>query len=420
MSSMRVVHVNSMLSGGAARAVQRIHEGLALLDCDSRVYTLSDEYPGFDGVVRYRAARDPLSRIMQRMRAWRIGRDFSPYRSSRPSGLELFSDDRTPFFSDVLRQCPPADLIHLHWVAGFVDYAFFFSMVQKPVVWTMHDMNAFTGGCHYNIDCQGFARSCGCCPQLGSEQSDDLSLDVMRRKADAFSKLRSGQLHIVATSQWMRGEVEASALFSQIPVSVIPLALDTSIFKPSEGKAMRSVLGVPERAKVVLFAAESVSNRRKGFAELLQALDGLDVEGELYLLTLGGGAPDLGGGFRHLHIGHLKNDHLMAAVYSAADVFVMPSLQEAFGQTALEAMACGTPVAAFDAGGIPDMVRPGVTGMLAPKGDAPELRRCIARLLQESAEVRGMSTACREVVLQEYDLRMQAARYMELYQSMRV
>ncbi|MDX8399799.1 MAG: glycosyltransferase [Gallionellaceae bacterium] len=216
----------------------------------------------------------------------------------------------------------------------------------------------------------------------------------------------------------MKKEAQASSLFAHFPVTVIPYSLDTDVFKPVDEKGIRSALGIPQKAKVVFFAADSIVNRRKGFAELVQALASLKLEEEIFFLTIGNDALELGAGFNHLHIGHVGNDRLLAAIYNAADVFVIPSLQEAFGQTALEAIACGTPVVGFDVGGIPDIVRPGITGSLAPQGDISGLRLAIAQLLSDSGKLREMGISCRRVAEEEYRLDIQARRYIELYERM--
>lgn len=414
---MKVTHLNTLSSGGAARAVARIHDGISVLGYDSQLYTLNDKEGG-NRSIRFKVPRDIVSRVAYRWKRRTIDRDFAAYWSTRPRGLEPFSDDRTEFCLDVLHQLPDCDLIHLHWVSGFLDYVSFFSSWRKPVVWTLHDMNPFTGGCHYNMGCDRLNAACGCCPQLGSVIESDFSHAVWKRKHRAFTGMRPGQMHIVATSRWMQSQAKESSLLSPFPVSVIPLGLDTEAFAPSHGAGMRSSLGIPERACVILFAADSLENKRKGFAELLQALESVVSEHEIFLLTVGGSKPELDCRFRHMHLGYIQSDQLLAAVYNASDVFVIPSLQEAFGQTALEAMSCGTPVIGFDAGGIPDMVRHGETGLLARAGDVRGLQVAISQILSDPAKRLQMSGNCRRVATEEFSLELMASRYVELYRSL--
>ncbi|MDX8391764.1 MAG: glycosyltransferase family 4 protein, partial [Mariprofundaceae bacterium] len=308
--------------------------------------------------------------------------------------------------------------VHLHWIADFVDYRTFFSNVNKPIVWTLHDMNPFTGGCHYAMGCNNFRDQCGMCPQLGESGNEDLSRQIWKRKQYAMSALRSRQLHIVATSRWMQREAQSSPLLSQIPVSFIPLGLNTDLYLPCDGDGFRSSLGISKDARVVLFAAESIENKRKGFSELLQALAMLNVDEDVILLTVGKSIPKLTGHFSHIHLGFIDSCDLMSAIYSAADIFVIPSLQEAFGQTALEAMACGTPVVGFSVGGIVDTVRPGVTGILVPEGDVGGLSEVISRLLTDTEQCRIMGNNARRMVVEEYSLGVMTDRYIKLYEDL--
>jgi glycosyltransferase involved in cell wall biosynthesis len=170
-------------------------------------------------------------------------------------------------------------------------------------------------------------------------------------------------------------------------------------------------------ASILLFSADSIRNHRKGFKLLLEALAGLkDVE-NLFLLSVGRGEVIVPDSIPHLHMGYVSDDRFLSLIYSAADVFVIPSLQEAFGQTALEATACGTPVIGFAVGGIPEVVRHGVTGLLVPPRDVASLRAAIVDLLRDPVKRAEMSASCRHIALDEYNLELQASRYTHLYQK---
>ncbi|MHC4503855.1 MAG: glycosyltransferase family 4 protein, partial [Planctomycetota bacterium] len=342
-----------------------------------------------------------------------------PARCRAPAGCGPFHDDRSEQGADLLKQLPRADVIHLHWVARFVDYRAFLPAAAEraPLVWTLHDMNPFTGGCHYDRDCGRYRESCGACPQLGSARDGDLSRAVWRRKSSALSRIRAGRLHVVANSSWLADESRSGPLLGRFPTSVIQLGLDGEVFKPGDRRCARRVLGVPAEARVILFVAHSVDSRRKGFALLVEAVRSLEGSENLFLLSVGRGRPEAPvGKARAMHLGYVGNDTFLSAAYNAADVLAIPSLQEAFGQTACEAMACGTPVVGFDAGGIPDMVRPGVTGLLVPVGDTAALARAIGGLLGDDAKREEMAAACRKVAVEEYSLELQARRYAELYE----
>jgi glycosyltransferase involved in cell wall biosynthesis len=168
----------------------------------------------------------------------------------------------------------------------------------------------------------------------------------------------------------------------------------------------------------VLFVSDSLGNRRKGFGVLIEALSRLSEIPNLFLLSIGGGSPSVPSSVRHLHLGRVDLDEELASIYSAADLFVLPSLEEAFGQTALEAHACGTPAIGFNAGGVADAIRDGVTGLLVRSGDATALANGIAELLADPDRLARMGAAGRAVVLQEHTLEIQARQYQILYSRM--
>ncbi len=402
--------------GGAARAALRLHHGLRSRAVDSLFYAKNAKNDDAGGLHGFYAQRDFLSRVKVRLRKERIKHAFHAFSDSRPSGLEIYTDDRSEFGAQVVKQLPECDIINLHWVAQFVDYGSFFSSVRQPIVWTLHDMNPFTGGCHYAADCKRSRSMCGACPQLGSANERDLSRAIWRRKAKAFSSLAEGQLHIVTPSKWLQKEAQASALFQQVPVSVIANGLDTNDFSPRDSAGLKSALGIPEDAKVVLFAADSVDNQRKGFSLLLDAMKDMDSLHKLFFLSIGGGQAHCPVE-HYIHLGNIENDLLMSMIYSLANVFVIPSLQDNLPNTVIESMACGTPVIGFDLGGIPDMVRHGQTGLLVEALNVAGLRQAIEALLKDATKRGEMSHQCRHVAVAEYDEQIQARRYAELYQS---
>jgi glycosyltransferase involved in cell wall biosynthesis len=381
-----------------------------VLNRTSRDHTVTSFVPPMDFV----------SRLRRRLRSGRITRGLARYESSRHEGQELFSDDRSRHSGMILSQLPPCDVINLHWINGFVDYQDFFGArpAHLPVVWRLADMNPFTGGCHFDEGCGKYASGCGACPQLGSSNPSDLSRQIWRRKQAALATIDPHMLHLVALNRSTAEDLKRSALFGRFPVSVIPNGLDPDTFAPRGTAAARQALGLSHDARIVLFAADSVGNRRKGFGLLDQALTGLDGMRGLLLVSIGRGTPQLQARIPHVHFGHLSNDRLLSLIYNTADVFVFPSLQETFGQTALEAMACGIPVIGFDGvGGLPEIVRPGVTGKLVGQKDPAALGMAIAGLLEDSKGRAEMSANCRQLVLREYTLAVQAKRYLQLYET---
>jgi glycosyltransferase involved in cell wall biosynthesis len=416
---LRVVHLStSDSSGGAARAAFRLHTGLGRIGVESSM--LVEERKTDDPrVKRVRTPGDLVSRLRRKVRRAAIARDGARY-PNRPPSLDWFSDDRTPHADQIVGQLPPCDVVNLHWVAGFVDYEGFFPAAAKlgvPLVWRLADMNAFTGGCHYDDGSGKFTGECGACHQLGSTNPNDLSRQIWQRKKRALAAVPDGGLHLVGTSRWIAGEAKRSSLLGRFESTIIPNGLDVKDFAPRDRKFSRDFFDLPPDAKIVLFAADSAATVRKGFAYLAEALQGVrDVPG-LLLVSVGGGDPKIEG-VPHRHLGRIRDDRVLSLAYSAADVYVIASLQESFGQTVTESMACGTPVVGFASGGIVDMVRPGVTGELAPTRDVAAMREAVKKVLSDPARRAEMGANCRRVVMEEYSLDVQARSYETLYRAL--
>lgn len=359
-----------------------------------------------------------ITRIGRRIRRERIARSFARYRSTRPVGYEQFSDDRALTGAALVRQLPTCDLITLHWIADFLDFRAFFSAAppQVPIVWRLADMNAFTGGCHFDHSCGRHIIGCGACPQLGSTDKADLSHRVWQRKKAALDRLGPKRLHIVALNHWMADVVKRNPLLNRFPLTVIPNGVNTESFAPQGIRFARDRLGLPREARIVLFVADDVTNRRKGFSLLAEALTGLNDVANLFLLSTGRGTPTFSLQIPHRHLGHLGTDQLSLA-YSAADVYAIPSRQDNQPNTVLEAMACGTPVVGFNVGGIPDMVRQGITGILAPAEDADGLRNAILEVLRCPEKRSEMAANCRRIVMDQYRLEDEIRRYAQVYET---
>ena len=417
---MKIVHVNTQdCVGGAARAAYRLHDGLQRLGQDSRMFVVT-KVSQDPAVVRFEPSKQWGARILRALRRARITWAAGRKSDVSPLGHSMISDDRSVYSAEPWYQCPEADLIHLHWVAGFVDYGTFFRLLPKstPLVWTLHDMNPFTGGCHYDTGCGRFAEHCGLCPQLGSRKQNDLSRQIWQRKRRAFQLLAPDRLHIITPSKWLGQQLCQSSLLSRFPFSVIPNGLDTEVFQPRNRRVMREALGISIHAKVVLFVADGANDPRKGLKFLASALEGAESRSEIVLLSLGQGKPVEFRRFPHVHVQAIQDDRLLSFIYSCADVFVAPSLQDNLPNTVLESMACGTPVVGFRAGGIPEAIHDGKTGLLAAVHNVEDLRRAVLELLGHDQRREEMSQTCRRLALEEYRLETQASRYLNLYREL--
>lgn len=277
-----------------------------------------------------------------------------------------------------------ADIIHLHWInqglMGPKGLLQLFSL-GKPVVWHMHDYWAFTGGCHYPGKCRNFEKSCGHCPALREPGPEDISHWGWLYKQEAF---RWNPPTLVGPSAWLAREAKASALGQMAEVIHIPNPIDPDIFREGDPLEAKQQLKLPPEKKMLLFAAMNTHDTRKGFSELKQALHMLADEGEdMELLVAGRASAEMLANFpfKTHHLGPLKEVNMRIA-YLAADLFVIPSLEENLPNTVLESLTCGTPVAGFRTGGIPEMVEEGFNGFLADTGDIAGLANAIKMALR--------------------------------------
>jgi len=417
---MKITHINvSDTGGGASRSAYRLHDGLNRLGLDSRMF-VQHKYTHDPLVQNFVMSRDPIIRIRRKMRRSILEHAMARYANTIPEDQTFFRDDRSPFQDEVYSQIPPSDVLQLHWISGFIDHESFFKWVpgKHPLAWTFHDMAAFTGGCCQDLRCGKFSQQCGACPQLGSSDQDDLTRQVWKRKNRYYSSIDPERFHIVTPSKWLQGEVNRSPLLSRFKNSVIPYGLDLEVFQPRDRRFSREVLGIPLETKVLLFVSNGLNVRLKGLHLLVDALKGIEASKDLFLLCLGPGAlPELDH-FPNSHIRSVTDDRVLSMIYSAADIFLLPSLADNLPNTMLESIACGTPVVAFATGGIPEAVRPDVTGLLAKAGDTQDLRSAILQLLGDNAKRARMAVNCRKIALAEYGINLHASRYLSLYQGM--
>lgn len=409
--------------GGATRAAMRQHQALLGQGVDSRVHVLSKETERPE-VLPFDYRAGTIRRLTRRLRKLVIGRDFARYRAARPEGYEQFSDDRVHLGADVFRTLEGAQVANLHWIAGYCDYAAIHRTLRArlPVVWTMHDQNPFTGGCHYDHGCGRFQQGCGRCPQLGSLAEHDLSAQVLVRKRDALS--HAGHAFVaVAPSRWLAAEAAKSALFRDRRIEVIPYGLDTDLYRPAssvqERVSARNEYGLSASDGVILFLASGAGARRKGFHYLDQAMTGLPERDRLTVVSVGGKAPDSSGAYRHLHLGSIMEEERLAAVYRMADLFVIPSIEDNLPLACQESLACGTPVIGFAAGGIPDMVVDGLTGLSVAPKDTEGLGRAIAAFFADPGLCERLGLGAREHAVRNYAYARNAAAYCDLYESLR-
>jgi glycosyltransferase involved in cell wall biosynthesis len=309
-----------------------------------------------------------------------------------------------------------ADVIHLHWInQGMLSIEEVDKILSsdKKVVWTMHDMWAFTGICHHAGTCKNYTQSCGNCPYLVTNSPKDLSYKIFKHKQTVY---KNGAISFVACSNWLKELALKSPLTGGHRVFSIPNPINTEQYHPQDKSDVRKLLNLPEDQKIVLFAAVKASDPRKGVDYLLEASRLIAKQStNIMFLIAGTNGKEF---VERLNMPAYALDFVspdkMVDVYNAADLFVTPSLQENLPNTLMEAMSCGTPCVGFNIGGIPEMISHKKNGYLVNYKDTADLANGILWTLYE-ADTEMLSANARKKVLQEYSQETIALQYKKIY-----
>lgn len=297
-----------------------------------------------------------------------------------------------------------ADILHLHWVNfGFLSVDDIASLMRlnKPIFWTLHDMWAFTGGCHHSGSCENFHQSCGDCKFLKNPNPNDFSHRMWEAKKEGFA---SKNLHIITCSDWLANRAKQSSILGDHDIQTIPNAIDTDFFSPTANS-----LGLDSGKKYILFVAMRVNAPAKGFHLLKEALQFIDSATTELLIVGGEMTEDLP--LRSHSFGQVNDPAKMRDIYAAADVFVTPSLEENLPNTIMEAMACGTACVGFEVGGIPEMIEHEKTGYVAQAFDPADLAKGINWCLESTTA----GSKSRERAANLYDQKIVAQQHLAYY-----
>lgn len=420
MIDLKVVHLNTYDgNGGAGRACLRLSNALNAHAIDSKV------------LVYYKFGNNPLITNLSQSTFAKLSAIFN-IMAERYLAKLLVKAVKTPFslqwFGRSLlkrKELKEADIIHLHWINhGFLSPRFLAQLdeLDKPIVWTFHDSNAFTGGCHVRYSCENFHQQCGNCPVLRFKGKADLSHKNWLRKQKAYSKLN---FHVIAPSKWMALSVKQSSLLGIRNISVIPNTIETEIFKPYVKAEAKQILKIAAHQFVIMSGfMPSKNDKHKGTQYLIDALNELASRPEIdrtkiELVIFGNkdqqNMPDFP--FKTTFLGTINKDDHLAKCYAAADAFVLPSLEDNLPNTVMESLACATPVVAFKTGGIPDMVKHLENGYLAEYQSSSDLADGIAWLfLHDDATV--IQKEARRSVLAHFAPAVIATQHKALYQSL--
>ncbi|HCN84909.1 MAG TPA: glycosyl transferase family 1 [Sphingobacteriaceae bacterium] len=417
---MKVTLINTSDSGGgAALACRRLMKALTLKDID------------VDMLVQKKTSYETHIHVNQEHLLGKLKVQYD-FLSERLPFIAFHEKDRSVRFAfspansgtDITAHhtISNADLLHLHWTnSGFlsIDNLKQVLNLKKPVIWTLHDMWTFTGGCHYTGSCEHFIHQCGNCPFLKDPGENDISHKGWLKKKSLYDQ--AGNIVFVTCSKWLADVAKKSSLLSGFRIETIPNPIDTTIFSPKDKADIRAKWNINPAAKIILFGAANIMDRRKGIRYLVDALtrfkgayqDDKDVEIVIFGKNKSFNAEKLP--FRVHNLSVISSQSDMAEIYSMADVFVLPSLEDNLPNTIMESMACGTPVVAFNTGGIPDMIDHQQNGYLAKYQDANDLALGMQWVFDNHD--RGISANARRKVAENFSNDIVADKYIALYQS---
>ncbi len=340
----------------------------------------------------------------------------------------LWDIDAGEFGEDItqLQEFREADIIHLEWInQGMLSLDGIRKIIAsgKPVVWTLHDLWPVSGICHYTRRCDEFITGCRQCQFLPSQIIHyDLARRVWEKKRNIY---RDSGLHFVACSEWLANLARMSGLTNGMTVSAIPNTIDTDIFHPYDKWTSRRELGLPVVGKnVVLFVSQKLSDARKGATLLIKAINKIRTyhprtASSIVVALMGSHSAELMSRihFPCVELGYIAGDERLAKVYSAADLFVLPSTEDNLPNTIMEAMACGVPCVGFDVGGIPEMIDHKKNGYVVPVGNTADFADGIRWILKNEEDV-PLSENAVEKVKRVYSGDVVTRRYTDLYRSM--
>lgn len=424
--ALKILSVNtSDTVGGAARAAYRIHLGVQTLGVDSRMF-VKDKRQEDDTVISLKHFIP--SNIIYKLTDWvvlKIKNKIQHYKWGKyPNRSKLYmSDSRGTNINGALQKID-YDVLHLHWINQRFIKLSDLAKVEKPIVWTLHDSWPFCGVCHYFFDCDKYQTKCTLCPYLNNPSiENDLSAEVWDEKNNTYKNLK---LHIVTPSKWLGDCAKKSSLFKKIPVSVIPNCLDTYVFRPlQENEFSPRWSKISEKRLnntfVLYGAVNAAMDKRKGFANLLSALQILEKQGKtnFELIVFGADKSDLNIDVNiPIHyVGYVSDTNELVTLYNLASLMVVPSLTENLSCAIMESLSCETPVCAFNIGGNGDMIDHKQNGYLANEQDDADLANGIIWCLENNKD-KTLSKHARQKVLENYTIDIVAKQYKDLYESL--
>ncbi|KZL90193.1 glycosyltransferase [Clostridium magnum] len=410
---MKIAHFNTYDGGGAGIAARRLNKGLNMIGEQSRLFVKYKN--SIDENVNQIISSDVHNRFFDKLSS-------KYFLNNIKEGSTITSIMYPSIGFEFLNAIEEFEIINLHWISTFISIEAIMKIyaMGKPIVWTLHDQNPMTGACHYTNGCDKFKKDCSFCPQL-VEDRFNIARKILECKTNNFPK----DITIVTPSKWLAECARESAVFKNNRIEVIKNSLETYLYKPYDKIEAKRSLGVSDSTKVILFGANDLTEKRKGFINLLEAakilkgikyIENLIDRNELCILTFGQGSHLLDTmNLPYKSLGYVNDDQNLSTIYSAADVLVLPSTEDNLPNVMLESMSCGTPVVSFEIGGMKDVIKNEYNGYTCGINNVQALAENIVKCLSKDGSI---SNNCREYAIKNFKLENQANNYRELYKEL--
>lgn len=408
---MKVVHVTYSAKGGAGIAAKRLHYALQkggiqsaflstnlTINFDNEIKT--DSFFSYRRASLFKRIILRLNPILSLTKKQKILNDFYYIEKK---GFEVLSLPFSKFKLHKHQLVKEADVVHLHWISGIVDYPTFFKICKKPIVWTLHDMNPFLGVFHYQNNMK-----------TASKELLEINKEVLKIYERSIQRIE--KIIVVTPSHWLSRQSLNYRLLNKFQHKHISNTIDTNNFKILNKKDLREKYNINNKRFVLLFVSESIDNYRKGFDILLEAIHNIkDIE--LTVLAIGNGEVHLKQkNIEVIELGKISNQKQLIEVYNLADVFVLPSREDNLPNVILESYACGLPVVSFNIGGVKEHVLTDITGINVGQIDSQKLTEAVVKMHHQINKYN--SEAIRNYAKENFSLSNQSSKYIEVYKSL--
>jgi len=410
---MKVVHVNSNDVGGAAQASKNLHYALLRMGIHSTFlskYYHSTQLKNHYAYLKHKSVHHYMDYLLENY----LLRGLFPPNDGYSQDTVLFTSPHSLFRPEVADIIQAADIVHLHWTSHFLDYQNFFNYINKPVVWSLHDMNAFTGGCHYAHQCSGFITGCTTCPQIGSTnqpQAAETYFIIKKQSIENFKKLL-----IAAPSRWMLNQSAKSLIFKNLAHFYLPNVYDPNVFKIGDPVYCKNKWNIPSHKINLLFVVHSFKIQSKGFGLLKLAIKLLPQD-NFHCTLVGKDLDDIFlNDITYTKVNYVQKQVEMAELYNAAEILMHPSICDNAPNTIAESLLCGTPVIAFNVGGVPEMIEDGMDGFLTYRQSAQDFADAILKFVQQRTKFNRETISTRATL--KFNDTENLKPYLKLYSEM--